>query len=260
MRENLAILGELERAGRRFASWFWINVGIAALGGVLTAASYNATAPGDRYIVFKGAIGWGLIFAVVNAAKYFRVQYKAAHIRAAVMQGLPRPAKAKLATPAPAAVTTSGETAPRKTAPNPGADAGQKFAGDRREYFVEYFCADMAARLGSCSPNMRTEIEEIVDEVLANVRANGLVRLDRPLGKAVQDPSAHGEDIQSLEFGARVRKDCKFQWWYDGVTPGEIRKYWDHGIISHLCYETLDRLAINAAGMARHEHRNSIRR
>ncbi|GAC1488973.1 MAG: hypothetical protein NVS2B15_06220 [Pseudarthrobacter sp.] len=47
-----------------------------------------------------------------------------------------------------------------------------------------------------------------------------------------------------------VRKNRAPQWLADGVTPGEVKEYWDHGFISHLCYDVLDGLVVQASGIA----------
>jgi hypothetical protein len=123
------------------------------------------------------------------------------------------------------------------------------FAGDQRNYLVDYFCAEMETR-GFASPQRRSDVGSMVDKVLAEAKANGWDRLDRPLGTVVLNPDANGEDRQGREFGAVVRKNRAFQWLADGVTPGEVKEYWDHGFISHLCYDVLDELVVQASGIA----------
>ncbi|WP_459342756.1 hypothetical protein [Arthrobacter bambusae] len=103
---------------------------------------------------------------------------------------------------------------------------------------------------GFGSPQRRSDVGSMVDKVLAEAKANGWDRLDRPLGTVVLNPDATGEDRQGREFGAVVRKNRAFQWLSDGVTPGEVKEYWDHGFISHLCYDVLDGLIVQASGIA----------
>lgn len=76
-------VAELERAARRFATWAWINVGIAVLGGFLTLASYSSASSSGSYVAFKGAIVLGPVFAIINAVRYFRTRSKINAIRAA---------------------------------------------------------------------------------------------------------------------------------------------------------------------------------
>lgn len=71
VRDNGVIVG-LERQARRYATWGWINVLIVLVGGFLTLATYNAASPGGSYAVFYGAIGGGLLFAIINGVRYFR--------------------------------------------------------------------------------------------------------------------------------------------------------------------------------------------
>jgi hypothetical protein len=156
--ENLDVLAQLERTGRRLASWAWINVGIAVLGGLLTWASYNATASGDRYIFFKGAIGWGIISAVVNAVRYFRVQTEAHRIRSAAAQGRSRPeTQATVAIPVPAGMTTSEPPLLRKT-PAPSITMERRLAASSDEspadHYVEQYDCEEALFEPEDAPNL----------------------------------------------------------------------------------------------------------
>ncbi|GAC1488975.1 MAG: hypothetical protein NVS2B15_06230 [Pseudarthrobacter sp.] len=53
------------------------------------------------------------------------------------------------------------------------------FGGDQRNYFVDYFCAEMETR-GFASPQRRSDVGSMVDKVLVEATAEGWDRLDRP--------------------------------------------------------------------------------
>ncbi len=54
-----------------------LGAGIAALGGILTAASYNNARPGETYTVYTGLIAIGLVDAVIGL--YYLINPKAAN-------------------------------------------------------------------------------------------------------------------------------------------------------------------------------------
>lgn len=64
-------VARLERAARGYAVWALINVGLVVAGGFLTLATYNAASPGGQYVLFIGAVGGGLLFAIINGVRYF---------------------------------------------------------------------------------------------------------------------------------------------------------------------------------------------
>jgi hypothetical protein len=72
MAGDSGVIAGLERQARRYATWLWINVGILLIGGFLTLATYNAASSGESYVVFSGAIGGGLLFAIINGVRYLR--------------------------------------------------------------------------------------------------------------------------------------------------------------------------------------------
>lgn len=85
------VIAGLERQARRYAIWGWINVVIVLVGGFLTLATYNAASPGGSYVVFYGAIGGGLLFAITNGVRYFRTTSSLTRITDAAGRP-PRPA------------------------------------------------------------------------------------------------------------------------------------------------------------------------
>lgn len=48
---------------KRGAIELLIGVAVAAAGGILTAISYNAARPGERYTVYTGVIAIGVVYA-----------------------------------------------------------------------------------------------------------------------------------------------------------------------------------------------------
>lgn len=91
--DNSVIAG-LERQARRYAIWGWINVFIVLVGGFLTLATYNAASPGGSYVVFYGAIGGGLLFAITNGVRYLRTSSRLTRITDAAGRP-PRPVPAQ---------------------------------------------------------------------------------------------------------------------------------------------------------------------
>lgn len=71
--DPLLLRERLVREQRRHFMWIWTHVLIFVGGLALTAISELAAEPGGRYVVFKGAIFFGAVFALVSTYRYWKV-------------------------------------------------------------------------------------------------------------------------------------------------------------------------------------------
>ncbi|WP_210418855.1 hypothetical protein [Pseudarthrobacter sp. NIBRBAC000502770] len=109
MAGDQGIVAQLERAARRHLVWAWLNVGIAVVGVVLSLSSYNTATPGSRYVVFGGAIGGGILFAIVNTVRYFRAMNLLIRIAEAAEGSQPPATASPAPQPAPSANHANGQ-------------------------------------------------------------------------------------------------------------------------------------------------------
>jgi len=126
------------------------------------------------------------------------------------------------------------------------------FFGSRRKYFIDYFCTEMTTRIGALSPRLRQDVEGIVDRAIAEIKRLGLNDLDTGLGEAVVDPEGPAARKTRLihGFATRTHAENAERWRAEGVAPVEIARYWDLGVLSHICYSEFDNYFDKAMGIS----------
>ena len=79
IQDVLAARHRAAAAKTKAVSWAVINVLIALAGAIITAATYANADPGGQYVVMKGAIVFGPIFAVVCTVRAIKASRAVAH-------------------------------------------------------------------------------------------------------------------------------------------------------------------------------------
>jgi hypothetical protein len=87
------------------------------------------------------------------------------------------------------------------------------YSGGVGKYFIDYFCAELATRIGPLSADSTQAIEHMVDKTLATAREQGLYRLDRPLGRFVVNPFWARSEPDYVSGFARKTRDGRSQRW-----------------------------------------------
>lgn len=117
------------------------------------------------------------------------------------------------------------------------------YSGGVGKYFIDYFCAELATRIGPLSADSTQAIEHMVDKTLATAREQGLYRLDRPLGRFVVNPFWARSEPDYVSGFARKTRGGRSQRWSDGgVREAEVIGYRVHGLFSRRCFGGLDRM------------------